>query len=153
MYFNTFSRKFIFASASSFTLINLYNFYNKHKITVEKSPFNFNHTLFKINRPNKAFCDIPINKKPYLGCSIRLSEDNQYQGMKILLVKSDSPAEKSGLRVKDIILEIDGKPITSINDYNAAIGSLANKKMLKISRIENGKPVIIQIAVEFIFTE
>lgn len=94
-------------------------------------------------------CEVPINKKPYLGCSIRGSD----QGMQIILIKSESPAEKALLKVKDIILEINGTPINSINDYNAAVGPLADKKALKIMRTEEGKDTILEVEVEFIYLE
>jgi S1-C subfamily serine protease len=66
------------------------------------------------------------------------------------MVKSDSPAEKAGIFAKDIILEIDGMKITSINDYNAAIGSEANRKRLKILRIIDSKEVILYVDVDFV---
>jgi len=97
-------------------------------------------------------CEIPKNRKPYLGCSIRANEE-KLSGMKIILIKSDSPAEKAGLKVKDIILEIDGKPIRTINEYNAAIGTDADKKKLKIARIENQKENFLVIEVEFSYMD
>jgi C-terminal processing protease CtpA/Prc len=91
-------------------------------------------------------------KKLYLGCSIRYSEE--LKGMRIINVKSDSPAEKSGLKVNDVILEIDGKEILGINDYKIAINSNKdNLKNFKIMTIDNktGERIIenIKIYLEF----
>jgi C-terminal processing protease CtpA/Prc len=104
-------------------------------------------------RKNIAYCEIPKMKKPYLGCAIRANEEG-IEGMKIIMIKSDSPAEKAGLKVKDIIVEIDGKKVATINDYNAAIGLEANKKKMKIVRFENGgKEKEEEVEVEFIYSE
>lgn len=75
-------------------------------------------------------CDEAKVQKPYLGCSIREKD----VGMQILMIKSDSPAEKSGLQVKDIIVEIDGKKVSTIYEYNAAVGSRLGSKKVKVKR-------------------
>jgi C-terminal processing protease CtpA/Prc len=130
-------------------------FKNCLKFLVKNINLSLNNILYFItlfNHNSIMYCDIPKLKKPYLGCSIRANDESQ-PGMKIIMIKSDSPAEKAGLKVKDIILEIDDKPVRSINEYNAAIGQEANKKKLKIIRNENGKDNIFIIEVEFIFSE
>jgi S1-C subfamily serine protease len=89
-------------------------------------------------------------KRPYLGCSIRSKEE----GMQIILIKTDSPAERAGLMVKDVILEIDGKKISSINDYNAAIGNdVGRGKSFKILRKINDKDVVFNIEIQLVYNE
>lgn len=55
------------------------------------------------------------SERPYLGCSLRSMIDKP--GMMILLVNSESPAWQAGLKVGDILIEIDGIKINNINDY------------------------------------
>lgn len=86
--------------------------------------------------------------RPYLGCSIRSTELGV--GMVVVMVKSDSPAELAGIRVKDVILEIDGKAINTIHDYNGAVGSDKGKKKVKIQRKVENQEKIIELYVEFI---
>ena len=105
------------------------------------STFLFCMTIFK---NKKAKCQ--GTSKPYLGCSLRSRED----GMQVVMVKSDSPAEKAGIRAKDVILEIDGVKVTSINEYNAAIGSEANRKKVKILRVVDNREVILYVDVDFV---
>lgn len=112
---------------------------------------NIFYFLALFGRTPIAYCEIPKFKKPYLGCSIRANEDGK--GMKIVMIKSDSPAEKAGLKVKDIIKEIDSKPVRTINEYNAAVGSEANKKQLKILRMEGEKENVFEVYVDFIYSE
>lgn len=42
-------------------------------------------------------------------------------GMMVLLVNTESPAWHAGLKVADIIMEIDGQKINNISDYYAAL--------------------------------
>ena len=73
------------------------------------------------------------DKKPYLGVSIRALVDRE--GMVVMLVNSDSPASKAGLKNGDILLRVDGKPVNSIHDYYAAIGANASlEKTITVSR-------------------
>ena len=55
-----------------------------------------------------AYCDASNNTqgdRPYLGCSLRSMMDKP--GMIVLLVNTESPAWHAGLKVGDILLEID----------------------------------------------
>ena len=54
--------------------------------------------------------------------------------MQIILVKSGSPAEKAGLRIKDLIVEINGTKIQNINDYRSAVGLEKGWKIIKYVR-------------------
>lgn len=84
---------------------------------------------------------------PYLGCSIRSKGD----GMQIIMIKSGSPAEKSGLKVKDVITEIDGKSVSSINEYYAAIGMNKGSKKVKVrcSNDEANSELVKELIISF----
>ena len=58
-------------------------------------------------------------------------------GMMVLLVNTDSPAWHAGLKVGDIILEIDNQKINNITDYYAAIGQTGGggAKKRKVFRV------------------
>lgn len=91
-------------------------------------------------------CD-ELAEKPYLGCSIREKD----VGMQILMIKSDSPAARSGLRIKDIIVEIDGKKVSTIYEYNAAVGRTAGVKRVKVKRLDddNNSAEYLEFSIEF----
>jgi hypothetical protein len=95
--------------------------------------------------------DIIQPRKPYIGLSIRPLKPEK--GMLIVLVKSDSPGEKAGLKSKDVILEINGHGVSTINEYNAAVGYEIGKKILKILRNEHGEEKIYEIEVDYIVNE
>ena len=122
------------------------NIINMIYFPIQYSLFFFYETLNK----KYARCDIPEKKKPYLGCSIRYVEE--LNGMRIINVKSDSPAERAGLRVNDVIMEIEDKKINSIYDYNAAVGQDAGKKNFKILRInEKGESISEIIEIDLVY--
>jgi C-terminal processing protease CtpA/Prc len=125
---------------------NDFNFQNKQYF-----PKKFNYTdklktLINFRSNITLFCD-PEFSRPYFGCSIRATENGI--GMQVLLVKSDSPAELFGIRVKDVIIEIEGKPINTIHDYNGAVGSVTGKKKVKIIRKVDNQEKVLEFVVEF----
>lgn len=93
--------------------------------------------------------DISQFKRPYLGCSIRKKDE----GMQIVMIKSGSPAELKGLLVRDIILEIDGQKITSINEYYSAIGLEKGEKSIKLKKSinqETNEYEVVEVKIEFL---
>jgi len=125
---------------------NTGNIINMIYFPIQYSLFFFYETLSK----KYAYCEIPQKRKPFLGCSIRFVEE--LNGMRIINVKSDSPAERAGLRVNDVILEIEGRKILSINDYNAAVGSEAGVKNFKILRInDQGEQIIDVFQIDLVY--
>ena len=67
-------------------------------------------------------------------------------GMMILLVNSESPAWHGGLKVGDVLLELDGHKINNINDYYLAIvASKDRTKTVKVLR--NGEERVFEVTV------
>ena len=58
--------------------------------------------------------------------------DNQ-NGALILMVEKDSPAQKGGLQVSDLIIEVDGTKIKNSNDLKNTIASIAPDKTVNIT--------------------
>ena len=56
-------------------------------------------------------------------------------GMMVLLVNTESPAWHAGLKVGDIILEIDGIKVNNITDYYGALAAKKDKhRVFKVLR-------------------
>jgi serine protease Do len=55
-----------------------------------------------------------FNRRPRLGLEIQDVEEGK--GVKILDVDSETPAAKAGLKKDDVISDIDGKTIASVED-------------------------------------
>ena len=75
-----------------------------------------NRLLGLISPAGLAHCDAGMidSQRVYLGLSVRSMMDQP--GMMVLLVNTDSPAWHGEMKVGDILMEIDGKPINVIND-------------------------------------
>ena len=75
-----------------------------------------NGLLGLISPVGLAHCDAGMvdSQRVYLGLSVRSMMDQP--GMMVLLVNTDSPAWHGEMKVGDILMEIDGKPINVIND-------------------------------------
>jgi serine protease Do len=76
-------------------------------------------------------------RKPRLG--IEIQDLAEGKGVKILDVDGDTPAEKSGLKKDDIISEIDGKPIASVDELKAKLKDLKEGDSIKVTYQRNGK--------------
>ena len=65
-------------------------------------------------------------------------------GMMVLLVNTESPAWHAGLKVGDILLEIDGIKINNINDYYGALA--ANEKKSRVFKVvRNGDERLFEV--------
>ncbi len=58
---------------------------------------------------------------------------SQVRGVAITRVVKDSPAEKAGLRVNDVILRIDGESVTSVRKLNRVVSEIAPDQTVRIS--------------------
>jgi S1-C subfamily serine protease len=61
-------------------------------------------------------------------------------GVEIVEVAADSPAERAGLRVEDLVVELEGAPVASVDDIQramteAAIGNSVSMRVLRGERL------------------
>ena len=69
-------------------------------------------------------------------------------GALIRQVEADSPAEKAGLEVGDVIIKFNGAEILDSDDIRNAVGAVERGKRAKISYIRNGKVHTTKISIE-----
>ena len=69
--------------------------------------------------------------RPDLAERFRLKER---EGVVIVYIKPDSPADKAGLEIGDVILSIEGRQIANKADFIAAVKGLRGSCLLKTSR-------------------
>ena len=68
-------------------------------------------------------------------------------GMMVLMVNTESPAWHAGLKVGDIIMEIDNIAINNINDYYSAIVSGGHKPSRIFKIVRSGEERIFEVSV------
>jgi serine protease Do len=68
------------------------------------------------------------------------------EGVRIRNMKSDGTGARMGLRTGDVILEVDGKPVTDTSDFNAAVVTATANKVIRL-KVKRGRDVV-SIATE-----
>jgi serine protease Do len=108
--------------------------------------FNMNGNDFHFDMPDMPEINgmnFSTMRKPRLGLEIQdLAEG---KGVKILDVDDDTPAEKSGLKKDDIISEIDGKPIASVDELKTKVKDIKEGDSIKITYQRSGKTQTTEI--------
>ncbi|MBI3561347.1 MAG: DegQ family serine endoprotease [Gammaproteobacteria bacterium] len=68
-------------------------------------------------------------------------------GAAVLRVLENSPAEKAGFKVGDVVVEFDGKTIHTSSDLPLAVGSTPIGKKVKVKIIRDGKPTSLTVKI------
>jgi serine protease Do/serine protease DegQ len=69
------------------------------------------------------------------------------QGAIISSVEPDSPAEKAGLKVRDVVIGANGKSIRNSIDLRNKIGLMPIGETLSLDLIRNGKPLTMKVKI------
>jgi serine protease Do len=77
------------------------------------------------------------SRRPRLGLEIQDVEEGK--GVKILDVDSDTPASKAGLQKDDVISEVDGKSIASVDELKEKLKDLKEGDSIKITYKRGGQ--------------
>ena len=90
--------------------------------------------------------------KPYIGVSVTSvsSETQSYglpKGAAVKAISEDSPAEKAGLQINDIITEANGTAIESSDDLVRLVGDLYNGAELKLTVYRQGETLELTVTV------
>lgn len=118
---------------------------NIRKFKMDKGDFNFKmpHPFpfeFGENPPMP-----PMPGRPRLGIDIQDLEEGS--GVKITDVDEDLPAGKAGLKEDDIITELNGKEIKSVDDLRSKVKELKEGDALKLGIKRNGKSQTIDLKI------
>ncbi len=70
------------------------------------------------------------------------------KGVVVARVETDSPADKAGLKVGDVIIEVNGREVLSSAQVRNEIGLLRIGNRVRISILRNGKPRTITATIE-----
>ena len=75
--------------------------------------------------------DNKTSDMPYVGISIRSL--NVEEGMEIVLVNSDAPAWHAGLKVSDVLLQINGEKVNNIEQYKKFLTAAVQKGEMTVN--------------------
>ena len=68
-------------------------------------------------------------------------------GAVVLKVLDDSPAEKAGFKIGDVVVDFNGKPINRSSDLPIAVGSTPVGQTAKVKVIREGKTIVLQVKI------
>ncbi len=81
---------------------------------------------------------------PNLAKSLGLKSE---KGVIITNVEKDSPADKAGMKVEDVIVEFDGKPVNAQTDLPKVVAAAPVGKDVKVALFRKGKKVVLTVKV------
>lgn len=82
-------------------------------------------------------------QRPKLG--MQVEEQSSGKGLKVLEVKADAPAAKAGLKPGDIIEQIEGRSVNSLDEMNGALKEGSLTFQMDIRR--NGKAMTLKCSI------
>jgi serine protease Do len=82
---------------------------------------------------------------PILAQSLELEKA---EGVIVSDVEKDSPAEKAGLKTKDVVTQVDDQKIRSLSDWEDVVYLVREKQNLEITFLRNGKKIITKLSPE-----
>ncbi|WP_153797064.1 PDZ domain-containing protein [Foetidibacter luteolus] len=85
------------------------------------------------------------SRKPRLGVQIQDTEDGK--GVKILDVDEETPAAKAGLKEDDVITDINGKAIGSVDELKASMKELKEGDVFKIGYKRNNQAQVVEVKI------
>jgi len=72
---------------------------------------------------------------------------NNTKGAVVAQVMSNSPAEKGGLKIGDVIVEFDGQKIEDVKDLQMKVANTPVGKKVKVGILRDGKPMTLEVQV------
>ncbi len=73
---------------------------------------------------------------------------NRSNGFIVTQIESGSPAEKSGLRVGDVILTANGKPIRSSRDMHNLVGLQRLGEIIELTLFRKGRELMLPVLIQ-----
>jgi serine protease Do len=94
---------------------------------------------------NYSFGDGVFARRARLGVKIQDTDDGN--GVKILDVEKDSPADKAGLKKDDVLTEIGGEKVTNTDQAREQLSENAEKASYNVKATRNGSSMTFDIKI------
>ena len=101
-------------------------------------------SLMRHGRVRRAYIGIAAGPRP-LPPQAR-TRLGRAAGVEIVEVAGDSPAARAGLRVEDLVVELDGRPITSVDDVQRAMTETAIGRSVPVSVLRGDRLLELTIS-------
>lgn len=104
------------------------------------------HSLIETGTVSRGFLGVAVEPiTPDLGEALGLKRDTR--GVVINNVTDDSPAAKADLKRGDVILSVNDRPITSIQDLRLLISQIAPGTEVNVRTVREGKERMVKVTL------
>lgn len=98
-------------------------------------------TLVTHGRVRRGYLGVATQQVPLNAALAQTAGVSQEAALLVVTVEGDSPAEKGGLLMGDIIITVSGQPATSVDALRAALGATAPGQPLTVRALRGGQPL------------
>jgi S1-C subfamily serine protease len=103
--------------------------------------------LRTLGRIRRGYVGVGAQAVPVPAGLVQKLQIDVQAGLMLLSVEPDSPAEKAGLQLGDILVMLNGKPTSDVDDLQDVLGGDSVGKMLDALLIRGGEPVRTSITI------
>jgi S1-C subfamily serine protease len=104
-------------------------------------------TLLTHGRVRRGYLGVATQQVPLNATMTQAAGGSQATGLLVVTIEGDSPAEKGGLLIGDIIIAVSGQAATSVDALRAALGATAPGQPLSLKALRGGQPVDVTLTV------
>ncbi len=104
-------------------------------------------TLLTHGRVRRGYLGVATQQVPLSASLAQAANVSQEAALLVVTIEGDSPAEKGGLLMGDIIITVSGQPATSVDALRAALGATAPGQPLAVRALRGGKPMETSLIV------
>ena len=98
-------------------------------------------------RIRRGYLGVGTQQVPLPSALAQKAGTSQDVGLLVISVESDSPAEKGGLLIGDVIVALGGQPVTDASTLRAQLGTERVGQALPVKVIRGGEPAELNVTV------
>jgi S1-C subfamily serine protease len=103
--------------------------------------------LLTHGRIRRGYLGVATQQVPLSAALAQAAGVTQESALLVVTIEGDSPAEKGGLLMGDIIISVSGQPATSVDALRAALGATAPGQSMAVRALRGGQPLEATLTV------
>lgn len=104
-------------------------------------------TLVTHGRVRRGYLGVGTQQAPLSATLAQRAGLTQTTGLLVVTIEASSPAEQAGLLIGDVIVGIDGQPVTDVDGLRSALGSDRLGQALTLKLLRGGEPTDVSVTI------
>lgn len=104
-------------------------------------------SLLTHGRMRRGYLGIGTQQVPLPTAMALKAGSSQESALLVVTVETDSPAEKAGMFIGDLIVAINGQPVTGVDGLRGALGGATPGQTLSLKALRGGEPTDISVTI------